>query len=533
MTIKTSQNIYDEVPYPSVSHSLSHPDRLATLATLLGMEPTPIEHCRVLELGCAGGGNIIPMAQALPESEFVGIELSARQVAEGKAMIAALDLPNITLEQINILDVDAGLGQFDYIIAHGVYSWVPPAVQDKILEICRQHLTTNGVAYISYNTYPGWNMLGTVREMMLYHTRNTTGPRQQATESRALLDFLTESISTESNTHGGFLYVYLNYIKEYFLPKSDAFLLHDELAEVNDPIYFYQFAERAERCGLQYLGDAHFADMLATNFPAEVSKALRHMAKSTVELEQYMDFLRNRMFRQSLLCHQEIQLSARFKPERLANFYIASSALAESTAPDIHAVSVEKFKSLDGSTLATDHPITRAAMHYLIEIWPRSVSFNQLLAEARSRVNGATGQDVVQPDIAVDTQVLGMNLLQAYGRSENLVEFHVYAPPLAATVSQYPVASPVARFQAKNGHKITNLRHERVTPDKIAIELLPLLDGSRSRADLIRILEEKDVVEVEQQDGRPIGDAEEIRGVLVEVVEEKLNQLAQAALLTG
>ena len=238
MRAKSTPTIYDEIPYPNVSHSLSHPDRLATVASLLGMTPAPVEQCRVLELGCAGGGNLIPMAYALPSSTFVGIELSTRQVAEGEQIIAALGLKNISLKQMNILDVDDGLGQFDYIIAHGVYSWVPPDVQDKLLAICRHNLASNGVAYISYNTYPGWNMLGTLRQMMLYHTRHAADPHQQAAEARALLDFLTHHTSTESNTHGGFLYVYANYIKDYFIPKDDALLLHDELAEINEPVYF-------------------------------------------------------------------------------------------------------------------------------------------------------------------------------------------------------------------------------------------------------------------------------------------------------
>ncbi len=528
MTVKIPQNIYDEVPYPSVSHSWSHPDRLATLATLLGMSPVPVKHCRLLELGCAGGGNLIPMAYALPESEFVGIDSSTHQIAEGETMLAALGLQNITLKHTDILEVTAKLGQFDYIIAHGIYSWVPPAVQDKILDICRQHLSPNGVAYISYNTYPGWNMLGTLREMMLYHTRQTANPHARSTEARALLDFLSQSISTESDTHGSFLYVYINYIKEYFLPKSDAFLLHDELAEVNDPLYFYQFAERAAGHKLQYLGDVNFSSMLANNFPAEVVKSLRQMAKSTIELEQYLDFLRNRMFRQTLLCHQNIRLNARLKPERLSKFYIASSALPKSPKLDIHSVSVEEFCAPDGASLTIDHPITKAAMLHLTEVWPRPISFDRLLAEARARLQPQTAFDAT-----VEAQILGVNLLKAYSYSANLVELHVYEPPFVSEVSEYPIASLVARFQAQNGHQITNLCHERVNLDKAGAELLPYLDGSQNHAALINILEEKDIIEVERSDGQPVNDIEERRGILAEVVNSKLQQLADAALLIG
>ena len=135
VTDKLTQSAYDQVPYPSLSYSQSHPDRLATVATLLGMSPTPVNRCRVLELGCASGGNLIPMAYGLPESDFVGIDNSARQIAEGQAMVKTLGLKNVTLGYLDILDVNVELGQFDYIIAHGVFSWVPRAVQEKILEI--------------------------------------------------------------------------------------------------------------------------------------------------------------------------------------------------------------------------------------------------------------------------------------------------------------------------------------------------------------------------------------------------------------
>lgn len=522
----TVENLYDQVPYPSVSHSLSHPDRLATVATLLGMEPTPVERCRVLELGCAAGGNLIPMAYALPESEFVGIDLSGQQIAAGQAAIAALDLSNITLQHQDILAVEAGLGQFDYIIAHGVYSWVPAEVQDKLLEICRQNLAANGVAYVSYNTYPGWNMLGALREMMRYHTRNIADPLEQAAEARKLLDFLSKSISTGSNSHGGFLYVYANYVKDFFLPKSDAFLLHDELAEINTPVYFYQFAEQAARRGLQYLGDVNFASMLASSFPADVTEKLRRMVKSSIELEQYLDFLRNRTFRQSLLCHREVTLTARLKPEQLARFYIAAPAVPESPAPDIQSVSVETFQALDGANFTTDHPLTKAAMLHLIEIWPQAISFAELLSAAQVRLQRG-------PASPQEVQLLGVNLLKAYSYSENVVEFHVYAPCFVVEISQKPVASPVARYQAGRGDKVTNMRHERVTLDELSAKLLTYLDGSRDQAALLAVIQAQDMVEIERQDGQPLDDDGAIDRVLNEFLRQKLEQFAEAALLVG
>src|SRR5262249_13699905 len=154
----------------------THPDRLATVATLFGMRPAAVDCCRVLELGCAAGGNLIPMAQALPGSSFLGIDLSARQVAEGAKVVAALGLTNVALRRQRILDVDESWGTFDYILCHGVSSWVPAPVQDRILHICSANLAPAGVAYVSYNTYPGWHLSGMIRDMMCYHARRYATP---------------------------------------------------------------------------------------------------------------------------------------------------------------------------------------------------------------------------------------------------------------------------------------------------------------------------------------------------------------------
>lgn len=449
-------------------------------------------------------------------------------------MVDALGLKNITLKHMNILDVNAVLGQFDYIIAHGVYSWVPPLVQDKILVICKQNLVPNGVAYVSYNTYPGWHLLGTLRDMMLYHTRYMTEPLAQAAEARALLDFLANSVPAENTPHGSLLHAYVSFIKERLLPKDDAFLLHDELSEVNEPVYFYQFAERAIRHGLQYLADAQFRTMLPGNFPAEVSETLRQMAKDTIALEQYMDFLRNRVFRQTLLCHQDVRLNVSRASERLAGFYVASSALPATTEPDIYSRSIEKFRASDDAILSTDHPVTKAGMLYLAEIWPQSAPFNTLLDEARTRLNGAA-QDAAPPGAASDAQVLGANLLRAYGYSENLVELHVYMPHFVLEISEHPVASPVARFQAQTGTRVTNLRHERVNLDGVSCHLLRHLDGSRDRTALLDALEElvaEGIIEV-QQDNEPVKDAGQAKTILDGMLDSKLCQLARAALLVG
>jgi SAM-dependent methyltransferase len=230
---------YDEVPYDSKAFTETHPDRLATVATLFGMQPQKVEQCRVLELGCADGANLIPMAAGLPESTFVGIDLSSRQVGDGQAVIAQLGLKNIELRTASILNINESEGVFDYIICHGVYSWVPPEVQEHILTICRQNLAPAGVAYVSYNTYPGWHVRRMVRDLLCYHARRSPDPLEQVRQARAFIEFLGQAVvvdptSTYSSTIRG--------AAEALRQRSDSYFLHEYLEEHNEPLYFHQFA---------------------------------------------------------------------------------------------------------------------------------------------------------------------------------------------------------------------------------------------------------------------------------------------------
>ncbi len=543
-------NPYDQAPYPSLSYVPTHPDRLATMASLMGMKPAPVECCRVLELGCAIGGNLIPMAYGLPGSQFLGIDYSGRQIAAGQDAVAALDLKNITFRHLDILDVDRDLGQFDYIIAHGVYSWVPEAVRDKILAICRENLAPNGVAYVSYNTYPGWSMIRIVREMMLYHTRKITEPLVRVKQAWALLDFYAKATADEDDAYSNFLKMYAGVVAERLernLGRDYALILHDELQEINEPVYFYQFAERAQQHGLQYLAEADFSSMrgrtaVGGNISPQVTEGLSQMAGDLVELEQYVDFMNNRTFRRTLLCHQEVELPPQLTPEPVMTLFAASQARPVSADPDIYSVCVEKFQVADGPAIATDHPISKVALACLAEQWPRALPFEALLTQARARLMAhaaaAPGQGPARAagDGDLDAQVLAANLLTAFGYSTNLVELRSHAPTLGLEVGECPVASAVARLQAQVSDQITNLRHERVQVGEFECFLLRYLDGSRDRAALLDLLIAGPVAEgllKVEHEGLPVQDGRQTRELLAEELEMRLDWLARAALLIG
>ncbi|MGV8073237.1 MAG: methyltransferase regulatory domain-containing protein [Syntrophobacteraceae bacterium] len=293
-------NTYDEIPYSIQPYPQTHPDHLATLGRLFGLSPTPISHCRVLELGCAGGGNLIPMAYQLPESEFLGVDLSGRQVEMAQTAIRDLNLRNVKIAQADLLEVDGSWGDFDYIICHGVYSWVPDEVRDCILKISSENLSPQGIAYISYNTYPGWRLREMIRDMMPFHANQFTDPGQRIEQAKAFMDFPGLAIPADGSPRGLLVCEELNELRSH----EDSYLFHEYLGKVNVPVYFNQFVERAGQHGFQCLAEAEFSAMFMNRFPKETAETLERISQDLIRTEQYMDFIRNRRFRQTLLCHE-------------------------------------------------------------------------------------------------------------------------------------------------------------------------------------------------------------------------------------
>jgi methyltransferase-like protein/2-polyprenyl-3-methyl-5-hydroxy-6-metoxy-1,4-benzoquinol methylase len=530
MSDETALTPYDQVPYPAGAYAQTHPDRLSALARLFGMSPPGLRRCRVLELACADGSNLIPMACALPESAFVGVDLSARQVKAGQETIAALGLANIELRHLDIGAVDESFGSFDYVIAHGVYSWVPREVQEKILRICSERLSAQGVAYVSYNTHPGWRMRGLLRDMMLYHSRKFADPQQQIDQARALIQWLAETLASESTPYGLLLKRELEQMQRW----QDTYFRHDSLEEINEPIYFHQFIDRAERHGLQYLAEAEFSSMLASNYAAPVDETLNRLGRDIIEMEQYMDFLRNRMFRQTLLCHRSVKLNRALGPWSLAGLCVAASLQPAGAEINFGSDQVETFRRQGGSTLSTAQPIVKAALVFLNERWPQAVALSELAAQARSLVENKSAAPAREPvGVDSDSRALGAAFMTAY--SKGLCELRAEPGPFVASAGERPHACPLVRLQAGRGDHVVNRRHERVTLDSFERHLLPLLDGKHDRTVLLDKLVSlgADGTLVVKVDEQPNSDPAEMRRIMTAELPKRLQRFGRAALLIG
>lgn len=515
-------NSYDEVPYQSVALVETHPERIAAIATFFGMNPPPVETARILELGCAGGGNLIPLASLLPDSTCVGVDLSPRQIADAETMAERAGVKNASFLAKSITDITAEFGQFDYIICHGVYSWVPDDVKEAILRVLSENLAPDGLGYISYNTFPGWHIPGMIREMMLYHIRDMTEPNARVKAARALLDFLGENVPDREGHYAKLLRDESQQLK----PHADSYVAHEHLETLNHPIYFYEFVAKAAENKLKVMGDSRVWAMAISAQP-QVAATLDRLSRDPVGREQYYDFLCNRRFRRSILCHQDREVKT--PSVECVKKLRVSACVWPTTSPVDHAskLSVD-FRAVDGIIrLSTIDPIFKTALLALTEVYPRSLTFEEHWTLTKSRL-ARSGVD-----IGNNPDVLANRMLQAFGA--NAVEFHTFEPHYPKTIGDTPEAVPMARLTAEVTTTVPNLRHRLTTLGDFDRLVIRHLDGKRTRAEIVDGLL-KAVLKGEftlHQNGVTLRDAGQIQPILERSLQPSLDRLMMGGLMRG
>ena len=513
---------YEVLPYQSHPFVESHPDTLAVIGRLFGLRPPGVGGCRVLELGCASGGNLIPMALALPGARFLGIDASSRQVEAGRETIAALGLGNVELQDRDIAGLPDDLGTFDYIICHGVYSWVPEAVQAKILGRIAASLAEQGVAYLSYNTYPGWHLRGMVRGMLGFHARKFDGPAEQVKQARAFLDVLTRSAWSPESTYARFLEEQAARLR----PEGDDYLYHEFLEPENRPVYYRDLVDRAGEAGLACLADARLGSMLPFVPPA-LKETLGRLSSDPVDQEQYLDFLRNRAFRRTLLCRAGSERTIEPQPEALGTLWVTALVPSMGASVDLESAAPEEFQTPAGSVLTIADPLLKAALVVLAEHWPRPIPFDDLWAEAHARIE--SGPSVAS--LVEDPAILAAPLIQGY--AGGWVGLHAHPVDFATEPGDRPVASPLARRQVEAGDRATNLRHQVVDLGRFDRQVLRLLDGTRDReaivGALITLIAEGALTIRSDDPSEPTPDR--ARQIVRDSLEQSLQRLAVSALL--
>lgn len=518
MTEKSSIN-YEDVVYPNFVHAQTHPNRLATMARAYGLQTAPVENCRVLEVGCGSGTNLLASAANLPLSEFVGVDLSANHIKFGMQAAEEIGVTNLKLIRADLLEVDfSEFGKFDYIIAHGFYSWIPSPVREKFLEIVRENLAENGVAFVSYNAFPGCHLRLMMREMMTYHTEKIESPLDKIEHSLALLEFLEGAVFDKK--------IYAPILEsehEKTAERASEVIIHDDLGTFNQPFYFHEFISKAEKCDLQFLSEAEYFHEKYTSFNREAVELLDQFGdEEIIRREQYLDFLKNRRFRQTLLCHKSANVKRKVVEGFFDELQIVCDLRPDSETPDFAPQKNEKFSKAGKDGVTIDHPLTKAALFYLCEIFPRSISFDHLVENSKNIIKNQSGNSETSEK---DVDILKDILLKIF--ASELVNFFTYEPQVANEVSEKPKTDDFVRWQAKSSDTLFTRRFRvKKIEDNFVRNLITLCDGEHSREQMIADFTEKIL------DGRlPVTD-ESAKQKIIETLPEAIeNQLHQAAKL--
>jgi predicted O-methyltransferase YrrM len=467
--LRTDGNPHDLVAYPASAFARTHPDNLAAMAILHGLTPPPVEQCRVLEIACNEGSNLIPMAYAIPGGEFVGFDLARQPVERGQERIRELDLKNIRIFQGDVLEVGTELGQFDYVIAHGLYAWAPEAVRDRTLALCAELMAPNGIAFVSYNALPGGYLRLMIRDFLL------GGVKGSDALDRQISDALNQMLMLmQTRAEGDAFRVEMEEEIERIAKRNPRLIFHDQLSPAYCPVYFSQFAGHAGRHGLQYVCEALIPIPNDPYYRFDLRTALEKAAPGDpITQEQMLDFARARQYRETLLCKAGLTVRRDLPPEQFGKLLLASHAeISPGEAPGALA-----FATPEGIRMETDHPQVCTLLGELVRAWPRAVPYQDL--EPKLAAAGFT----------LDSD--GATLLMRLAVSR-MVELHAWNAPVAGALSGRPRASASARLEARRDANATTLLHSVVElEDPFARELLQLLDGNHDQRGLTRVLRKK------------------------------------------
>jgi len=511
---RTSRS-YDALPYTSDPFPTTHPARVGAIARLFALDAAPLKQARVLELGCAAGGNIIPLAARHPHAAFVGIDLSGTQVAAGRARIAQLGLSNIELRCESFSELGALDPCFDYVICHGVYSWVPAPLRATILRICRDCLSPRGVALVSYNVLPGWRMLQALRDCFLLHGSADADPRARVAQARALLQSLPQACP-EAGTYRDFLVGQADRL----LKSSDDYLAHEFLDDVNEPCSFREFVDAARTHGLAFLAEAELPSMILANYPPNMAAMVQQAGgNALLATEQLIDMVSGRTFRHTLLVAAERapQIDRRLASGRLEGLhFIGDGALALTSEAGGVTLAAPA-----GRRLHTDSAPLAQALARFVAAFPGSSSVDDLVQALPAAARNAEGRALVREGL--------LNMV-----INGLATARTDAVPAVARTGPMPVACPMVRAEAARGAATTvNLRHERVELDSFARIVLPLIDGSHDADAISAAIAQGGRRLAFTRDGAAIDDPDERMRIVSGKLLRLLPTLARAGLLLG
>ena len=507
---------YDELTYKSAAFAQSSPYKLEACATLLGINPPPCKNAKVLEIGCSFGGNLIPFAVNNENARVVGIDLSGEQIRRGKEIVKEIGLSNLELIHGDICEFKSD-EKFDYIIAHGVFSWVPDFVKDAILRVVRENLSQNGVAFISYNVYPGWKVKDVVRDLMLLAAKDKDSTEERLKAAKEALLVYKEVLLTRDNEEfEKFMPIksLITWIDD-ILSKDDFYVVHEFLEDINDPFYFKDFCEKIDKFDLAYLCDIDMKDVFVPDFGNALVDDFKnvHFA-DRIQSEQFLDILNMKLFRQSLIVHKnafEVIKAKQIGPSDINKLHVVANFIKRddgwydrfNVMPQDISWLCEVFNKMFPASIN---------LSQILEILPEDKltvysAFVRLLTNSASAmivkdelkdIEYRPGYSRLNPNLInyvkyflKNKEETNIGFANRFCVSErlNLVDYYIFLL-LDGKNNLEDIASKALKFIKENDVKIFEASGEEIKRSKVASNILNYVAGTIRIASMLYLLEE-------------------------------------------
>ncbi len=437
---------YDALPYRHGAVPESHPARLGAIVRLLGMEAAAPDGCRVLELGCGEGMNLLPLAERFARSHFTGVDFSAAQIATAEDARAGAGLDNAQLVCADLREFEVEPGAFDYVIAHGVYSWVTDEVKDRLLALIVRALAPTGVGYVSYSTQPGGGLTGSLRATILA----SLGPAPNVARTGEMLHALAAGFARQPGPHAALMRELLGDM----LATPAATLLHGDLAAVNDPVAFLDFVAHATHHGLRFLAEAQFSSMPCEHLPEAARTPLAAFTADPLHAQQFLDLLGNRRFRNSLLVRADAPPAREPDPSVIRDCALALHMFPPDgrivLAPEVPL----RLTGRHDFAMDVVKPAQKAFFAALCEAAPARITFEAALRRAGELLAAGGNAEPLEPER------LAAGMLKLF--TVDQIDLALAGAGEWLRTAPNPAPTPLMRHQARHGLPVVNRWHENV-----------------------------------------------------------------------
>jgi SAM-dependent methyltransferase len=276
-------------------------DVCAMLAGYVAPSEAAQDNLRYLELGCGQGFGLCLIASAYPSIEFVGVDFSPEHIAHARGLASAAGLTNVSFVEADFLDLARAwpleLGRFDYVVLHGIYSWVPAELRQAIVACLAEALVSGGLAYLSYNSMPGWAVMQPFQHIAArMHAKSAAPGAQVLGNAVSLFQKLKAGNAALFDALPG-LSARVDGLKDL----SPNYLVQEYLHSNWTPMWFSEVADEMRGAKLDFVASATLPENLLPAMLPEPVRAVVGEVADPLAQQDVIDCAINQSFRRDLL----------------------------------------------------------------------------------------------------------------------------------------------------------------------------------------------------------------------------------------